>query len=845
LDPRDFHLAGCLNLRDDGGEGTVPQHRDHLSSLVGDLRRLGPQTAIKSRRGLRHESCSYAALAELAGRAAAYLESRQIRKGDRIVIWGENGAEWLAAYYGCLLRGAVPVPVDIAGSAEFARRVVGEVSPKLIFGEGVQDAPPCVTFAEFDRTFPRTPLFQPAAGLAESDTLQIVFTSGTTGEPKGVVHTHGNVLASLRPIEQEMEKYMKYERLFHPLGFLHTLPLSHVFGQFMGIWIPALMGPVVHFEQSLIAGDLIESIRHERISVLACVPRVLEILASDLRMRFPDLDARLLRARGLSVARRWWLFREVHRAFGLKFWALVCGGATLKAGVEDFWGTLGFAVIQGYGMTETAAIVSLNHPFHSARGSIGQVLPGREVRLSDDGEILVRGATVSGASWEQGALHPRESEWLATGDLGALDESGNLTFRGRKKDVIVTAAGMNIYPEDLEAALLRQPLIRAAAVVEIDGRQGPQPMAALVLHDSGDPSETVRAANLELAEFQQIRRWAVWPDPDLPRTSTGKVLRRQVAAALRSSGGAPEAEQGGLAGLVRQVAGESSASGDLNLDSLGRVELQSAIETQFGVQISESDFQKIQSLGELKALLQSPHAAAPPAQEFVYSEWPWSTAASAARIVFIELVMRPLVRFLAAPRVSCDLKTNTRRPMLIVANHVTAFDVPILLQALPTEMRHRVAVAMAGEMLLDMRRGRKQESWWLNLAGPFEYLLLTLLLNVFPLPQRGSFRASFAHAGKAMDRGYHVLVFPEGRRTPDAAMHKFLGGAGILWKELGCDALPVYLGGLAELKASNSRWFRSGHVFVRVGKPLPVPAGLGAAELAGLLERKVRALSAY
>ncbi len=821
----------------------MPEQRYHLSSLVGDLRRLGPQTAIKSRHGLRHESCSYASLAELAGRAAAYLESLDIRKGDRVIIWGENCAEWLAAFYGCMLRGAVPVPMDAAGSAEFARRVVREVSPRIIFGRKVEDGPPSIEFTDFTRTFPREPLYEPATGLGESDTLQIVFTSGTTGEPKGVVHTHGNVLASLRPIEQEMAKYMKYERIFHPLGFLHTLPLSHVFGQFMGIWIPALMGPVVHFEQSLIANDLLETIRRERISVLACVPRVLEILASDLRMRFTDLDVRLQRARGISVARRWWLFRDVHRAFGLKFWALVCGGATLKAGVEDFWGALGFALIQGYGMTETAAIVSLNHPFHMARGSIGQVLPGREVRLSEDGEILVRGATVSGASWEKGAMQPRESEWLATGDLGALDESGNLSFRGRKKDVIVTAAGMNIYPEDLEAALLRQSQIRAAAVVEIDGPQGPQPMAALVLRTPGDPSEAVRAANRELAEFQQIRRWAVWPEPDLPRTSTGKVMRRQVAAALRSGDGAPTPRQDGLAGLVQRITGEAELSDDLNLDSLGRVELQSAIETRFGLQIAESDFQKVQSLGELKALLQSPAAAAAPARDFAYPRWPWCRTATAARIAFIELAMRPLVRFLAAPSLAGGLELVERRPVLIVANHVTAFDVPILLHALPARERHRVAVAMAGEMLVDWRHGRNQGSWWLNFAGPFEYLLVTLLLNVFPLPQRGNFRASFAHAGEAMDRGYHVLVFPEGRRTPDLTMHKFQGGVGILWKELGCDALPVYLGGLAELKAGNSSWFRSGRIFVRIGKPLSPPPGSNAADLAALLEREVRSLS--
>ncbi len=234
------------------------------------------------------------------------------------------------------------------------------------------------------------------------------------------------------------------------------------------------------------------------------------MIGSHLTERFPDLPARLKEAEGHSAWRRWWIFRDVHRALGWKFWALVLGGATLPAEVEHFWTTLGFVVVQGYGMTETAALVSLNHPFHPARGTLGQVLPGREVRLSAEGEILVKGETVSGATWAGGAMLPRESEWLATGDLGELDAAGALSFRGRKKDVIVTASGLNIYPEDLEATLLRQPQVRAAAIVEGLGPRGPHPLAVLVMRGTGDDAaETVRAANRELAEFQQIRHWTI------------------------------------------------------------------------------------------------------------------------------------------------------------------------------------------------------------------------------------------------------------------------------------------------------------------------------------------------
>ena len=796
--------------------------RLNLASLVDDFKRHGDQIAIVSRRGLRKEITSYKDLADQSGRFAALLDSRKIVKGDRVLIWGENGASWIAAFFGCILRGVVPVPIDVAGSESFAHRVAQEVDPKLVTGsrEQLKSFPGGLAFEDFSslRQNPSTMI----DGLSESDPVQIVFTSGTTAEPKGIVHTHGNILASLRPIEQEMQKYLKYERIFHPLRFLHTLPLSHVFGQFMGIWIPALLAAEVHFESRLIPGDLIETIRKERISVLVAIPRVLEILQTFLLQQF---DVNIEKAKGLTAVRHWWMFRRIHRAFGFKFWAFICGGATLPDTLEHFWNTIGFLVIQGYGMTETAALVSLNHPFHAAKGSIGKVLPGREIRLGDDGEILVRGDTVSKATWQHGRLETQDSEWLATGDLATLDESGNLQFRGRKKEVIVTAAGLNIYPDDLEAALLHQSPVKAASVVEIDG----EPAAALVLRNSTDPAGAVRAANAELAGYQQIRRWIVWPDPDLPRTSTGKIMRREVAAGFEGS--APKM----LTGIIERITGNVPDSEDLNLDSLGRVELQSAIESQLGVEIDDAAYQRVNTLGDLRGLL-SGSAKAESHDENIYPTWPWSRIQSAIRNLFIELVMRPLVAILANPHI--DRTEVPSKPVLIVANHVSVYDVPLILYALPGAMRRHVAVAMAGEMILNFRKSRKLGNWFLNLCGPPAYFLITAFFNVFPLPQLANFRKSFAHAGRAMDQGFHVLVFPEGRRTEDGVMHAFQKGSGILWKELQSNALPVYLGGM-----STGKWFRSKTLSIRVGKPIPFDPDLDPAAATNILEQAVRSLA--
>ena len=805
--------------------------RANLATLVDDFERQGRDVAVVAPRGLRQQQVSYGQLATLSRRFAAELEARGIVKGDRVLLWGENGPEWIASFFGCVLRGVLPVPVDSASRLDFAGRVIAEVRPKLMVG----DADKLVALGAATATLPFASFESITAvrgraveGLGENDPLQIIFTSGTTGEPKGVVHTHKNVLASLRPIESEMEKYLKYERFFHPIRFLHTLPLSHVFGQFMGLWVPPLLAAEVHYEARLVASELVERIRSERISVLAAAPRVLDLLQQHLRAQVADLDGRIAASDGLSAWQRWWRFRDVHRLFGFKFWALVCGGASLPSASEQFWQSLGLVVVQGYGMTETTALVSLNHPFKAARGTIGKVLPGREVRLSEEGEVLVRGDTISNTTWQGGELRQSGSEWLATGDLAAFDAEGNLHFRGRKKDIIVTAAGLNIHPEDLEAALRRQAGVKASAVIEAMTERGPEPMAALVMEADAAPAPAVAAANRELAEFQQIRRWLVWPEAEFPRTSTGKVLRREIVRRIQS-------------GEIGEGASSLSLGKELNLDSLGRVELQARLEQQYGITLDDAALQQVRTTEDVQTLVarRPPSQAGVRREEQVYPHWPWNLLMQGVRGVFLDLVAMPLLRFLAKPMVERNVMRWPSKPILIVANHVTSYDAPFILYSLPRDLRNHVAIAMSGEWIMDWRTRRNQGHWFLNLVAPITYWLVTGLFNVFPLPQLSGFRRSFRHAGEAIDRGYSVIVFPEGRRSDDGTPQPFKGGAGLLWKELGTAALTVRLEGLGEAKLRKRGWFRSGNYRVIVEELIPPQAGKSPEELTRMLEASV------
>ncbi len=930
--------------------------RVHLATLVDEFRKHAAETAVVAHRGNRRYPTTYGQLAEIAGRFSAELEVRGIVPGERVVLWGENSAEWIGVFFGCLLRGVIAVPLDAAGAPSFAARVVRDVAPKLIVADpqllaalpsnkdGATDDVPRLPLPSILDHLHADPRFEVSPVVNETTAFQIVFTSGTTSEPRGIVHTHRNVLVTLGPIENEMAKYREVEVFFHPLRFLQSLPLSHVFGQFMGLWCPALLAAEVHFAEQLEPARITDLIHRERISVLVAVPRVLHLLRMHLLGRFPEASAQLSVVSGQekqggawAVAKKWWRWRSVHRALGWKFWAVISGGATLPAELEAFWNRLGFALIQGYGMTETTALVTLNHPFHIAPGTIGKPLPGHEVRITETGELLVRGDMVSGATWAGGAMHQRAGEWLATGDLAEKDANGGLRFLGRKGDVVVTGAGMNIYPADLEAALMAQPGVRAAAVVPCDLSAGTEPVAVVLF--SGDDAQletAVAAANRNLAEYQQMRRVLRWPGLQFPSTTTGKLIRRQVAqwacTALTNPGSfgsgrsATSAQddkrfmgEDALLGLIAEVVGEPipaaadpnalRLSEDLHLDSLGRVQLQSALEQRFSLELDDDSLAAVATLRDLRALVERElqgevvnaqetvdrstfyvdrstdardeqpltengqrtpnhepplHERAAPAEQHRYPRWPWTWPILALRIAWIELGMRPLIWLLAKPRVTyaanLEPRTLDLEPCLILCNHITLLDGALVLYALPFRLRRRVAAAMSGEILLDFRHARNQGNPFLNLLAPLAYWLLTALFNVFPLPNGHGFRRSFAHAGEAMDRGYSVLIFPEGTRSRIGRMNRFRPGIGLLAQQSAAPILPVALVGLYEFtRAANPgaprpatgnpqpatpRWFHSGQIQVHIGAPIPAPdEHADAAQLTAALEQAVRALA--
>ncbi|MBZ5703546.1 MAG: AMP-binding protein, partial [Acidobacteriia bacterium] len=606
----------------------------------------------------------------------------------------------------------------------------------------------------------------------------------------------------------------------------------------------------------------------ERATALIAVPRMLDALRGALERAAAARGEQQAFARAFAAAagrkflRRAWRFRGIHRRLGWKFWAFICGGAALGPETENFFLRLGYAVIQGYGMTETASLISLNHPFRAAQGTIGKILPGREFRLAQDGEILVRGENVASAYWERGAAQPAAGEagWLRTGDLGELDAEGNLRFRGRKKNVIVTPAGLNVYPEDLEAALRRDaapggpgPALRDCVVIPLERAGNAEPCAVLLLGDApptvadGAAREIVRRANAALAEYQRIRQWIIWPEPDFPRTPTGKPRLAEIAARAKElllGAAPPAARRGALDDLLQRFAGPAIPAHlerELNLSSLDRVELLSAMEDRYQLELNETSFAAAKTVADVERLLRQPAAQR---AEYVYPRWTQRAPLRWLRLAVYYTLVWPATLLLAHPKIlGRENLRGARGPFLLVSNHVaTRADIGLLLYALPPRLRHRLATAMLGEFIETLRRPPRDWLFprrWVYQAG---YWLVTALFNVFPLPQQSGVRESFHFAGESADRGYSVLVFPEGAVTKDGAIAAFRGGIGLLAENLGLPVIPMRLDGLWAMKCQRRRWARRGELTVRIGPPLTFAPGTPPEEIARALEARVRNL---
>ena len=488
----------------------------------------------------------YRALQERAHGFAGYLQ-QQLTKGDSILIWSVSRSDWMVAHLGALLVGIVVVPLDVNTKEDFLIRIQETTGAKLLVTTAKQYATlkqPPVPLVDID-DLPQAALDSSALPeVQENDLAELVFTSGTTGQPKGVMLSHSNIVSNATSAVAVVNIQATDRSL-------SILPLSHMFE--MTIEIALLhSGASIVYARSLVPETLLKLLSSQQVTCMVLVPQALQLFINGIerevrrRKQEKQFDQLLRIASHLPFRWRRLLFGSVHKRFGGHFRFFVSGGAYLPPTLAARWENMGFRVMQGYGATECSPVISAT-PFHEhILDSVGKTLPGVTVRIADDKEILVHGPNVALGYWKnpEATAAAFQDGWYYTGDLGYIDARENLYLKGRKKNLIVLANGLNVYPEDIENVLQANPAIKDAAVFGLmEEGKGPEVHAILLMEDPVKAKEAIAQTNKQLAAHQQVRGYTVWPEADFPRTHTLKVKRQDILDRLQTMRNTTKAER--------------------------------------------------------------------------------------------------------------------------------------------------------------------------------------------------------------------------------------------------------------------------------------------------------------
>jgi long-chain acyl-CoA synthetase len=800
------------------------------ATLVDLLRasaaRYGNRPALLIKPGFRTRIWTYRDLLELAPRVARVLAEQGLERGDRILIWGVNRPEWAIGFLGALFAGIVLVPLDVRSQPDFVAKIAGRTRAKLVLAS-TQTAPlaaglglPVVLIESLpDRARQAEPL--PTPPLAASDLVEVVFTSGTTGEPKGAMLTHANLVANATAL-RAVFPFQDDERL------LSILPLSHMFEQTCGLLAPFVAGASIVYPVSRQPAVLMRTFREFRVTMLLVVPAGLKLLDSAIARKVDASGRRATFERLHRIAPRLprflkrLVFRSVIAGFGGRFRTLGIGAAALEEDLANRWADMGFDVLQGYGATELSPVATFTRPSRNRIGTVGEAVPGVEIQIAEDGEVQVRGPNVFAGYWEDPdttAAAIGADGFYHTGDIGQLDADGFLTLRGRKKDMLAMPDGTKVYPEDIEAVLARDSRLRDATVVGWQPPRGElRVQAVLLIDDPAQADAVVRDANAQLGAHQQIRGITLWPDEDFPRTHTLKVKKRLILdrlAELESGTEAVQAPPGahagpavaasGIAALIASVANlpitsvqpESSLSSDLNMDSLARVELLGVIEEELGTYIDDADLDPETTVAQLTAMVE---AAKEAKHDTGIYGWPLNPLVRAAGIAIQPLLIAWFFLIYRVRVSGLERIRHLEGPALFTPNHCLHNDVGIILTRFPLGIRWHLSAAAAADDIF---------------GNPVRGFLSALVGNAFPLAREGAIRRSLELLGARLDRGFNILIFPEGKLTVGGPTQPFKSGTGLVAVEGATPVVPM------KLKINRMSRIDARHEPALAGKRLP------------------------
>jgi long-chain acyl-CoA synthetase len=800
-----------------------------LIDLFHEFGKRGEKTALIHRTGVRRFSCSYEALSTYSLLLNGWLAGNGIGRGDKVLIWAPNGPWWVIAFWGCIARGAIVVPVDFMSGRERAETIAGLTDVRLVIQSSYKaeklTGRPAVFLEDLAHILKDAEPLPETLDTVPDDIAQIIYTSGTTGNPKGVMLTHRNLVANLLQVNEHISV------VGPEFVFLSLLPLSHMFEQMAGFLTPLYRGSSIVYLRTLKPSAIMACLHDEDIYAVVAVPRLLQLLRNSIERQLAQLHLsglfrRLLAlAENLPIKARKLLFSPIQRKFGRNYTMFVSGGAALAPDDFRFWNSMGFTVIEGYGLTECSPVLAANAFDRQLPGSVGKALPGVTIRLVND-ELLAKGDSIfSGYYRNEQATREAFSEdgWFRTGDLAEIDREGNIYIKGRRKELIVTGAGINVYPDEIENLLNKTPGVRESCVIGLDRGGGEEVHAVLLLDGSGRlPDDIVREVNGRLDTLHRISGFSLWSEPDFPKTTTLKIRKFQVKEKLvagRDAGSKLSADS--LITLIAGVTGcpvgdiheNSILVADLGLTSIGRLELVNCLEQEFRLDLEDSVIDQKTNVADLRAVIKRREVLR---RGHRLRFWINGTAARNIRKLGDLVLHSPLFHHWVTLQTSGIEKLSTMQaPVMFIANHISYFDHPAVMFSLPRQWRYTTATAAWQEFFFPVSASAPMKIWK-RLA--YEYG--TAVLNLFPLPQSGGFREALHFMGKLADNELNILLFPEGRRSTDGSIAPFQQGLGIMVKELRVPVVPIGIFGMENVFPRGARWPKRGKVTVVFGKPL-------------------------
>ena len=804
----------------------------------------------------------------MASSWAAWLSAQGLTPGDRCAILAHNDAHWCAAYLGILKLGAVVVPLDTNYSAAQVATIVADSGARrLLVSDKLREKAAAAGV-------PLTNVHDVPPDLGQEPTMVdpavpavILYTSGTTSDPKGVVLSHGNLLA-------ERDAAFAVVDVTDRDAILGVLPLFHSLAQLANLLLPFAVGARVVYLETLNSADLVRALDERKITIFACVPQFFYLIHQRVmqqveksgaltRAIFAVLLALNFRLRRMGINAGRLLFGRVHAIMGHDMRLFVTGGSKFDPVVGRDLYSLGFTILQAYGLTETSAAATINSPDEAHIDTVGRPLPGVQIKIVD-GEIAIRGPIVMQGYHNRpdATAEVMKDGWFLTGDLGCMDADGRITITGRKKEMIVLSSGKNIYPEEIEAHYRQSPFIKEICVLGLaePGRPTSERLYAVAVPDmdllrerkivnAGDMLRfEIEGLAVGLPAHKRVLGYEIWFEP-LPRTTTQKIKRHEVERRVRERQAAaadgPKASlstddqawlaQPHAASVVAVIAARAKEGSrlspdanlelDLGLDSMERVELLTELEQAFATRVPKDVAQTIFTVRQLvDAMALSDAAPAPidraPAQSWsvILKDLPPATDPLLSGLLERRPIAAPLLFTLgrlARPLVArVDIRGLEHLPAsgayIISPNHQSYLDAFLLCSLLPFRVfAHLFFVGAVEYFETDFTK------WFARTAN---LVPVDPDSNLVPAMKAGAF--GLAH-------GKILVLFPEGERSMDGTVRKFKKGAPILAQHLGVPVVPVAIKGAFEIWPRNRglNWSRimpwSGHrVTITIGEPM-------------------------